>query len=234
MFRKVRLLSGEGEDWNFGSQWTHQIVSRLFQPLCMSFRAPWGTKPCQRSVVAGSSHNFNWRCSVAKVESHSFRAAQERTKALLFGLALIWGSYSNVPALQDIRFLTQCCCEGPSSAPPADCWGAYVALHIWLNATDVISGASEPLRYTRAEAAARAHSRKNRTGLRLGPFPRQRQTFTSSTTTNPLTTKRSHRVLGVLTCLIVYALFIWISLTYCGKVYVKCWIYYAISLCSSD
>lgn len=39
----VSLLSEEGEDWNFGWQWKHQNVSWLFQPLCLSFRAPWET-----------------------------------------------------------------------------------------------------------------------------------------------------------------------------------------------
>lgn len=45
---EVSLLSDEGEDWNFGRQWKHQIVSWLFQPLCVSFRAPWGTNSCEQ------------------------------------------------------------------------------------------------------------------------------------------------------------------------------------------
>lgn len=45
---EVSLLSDEGEDWNFGRQWKHQIVSCLFQPLCVSFRAPWGTNSCEQ------------------------------------------------------------------------------------------------------------------------------------------------------------------------------------------
>lgn len=45
-----------------------------------------------------------------------------------------------------------------------------------------------------------------------------------------LDSKPSHRVFGVFDVSYCYALFIWFSLTCCGKVYVKCWVCYAISL----
>lgn len=46
--------------------------------------------------------------------------------------------------------------------------------------------------------------------------------------------KQSYRVFGVLTCLIVMLYLFEFHWRYCGTFYVKCWICYAIRLCSDD
>lgn len=149
-----------------------------------------------------------------------------------FNLVLLWGSVFSAAVIG----------KSLLTVLGSVCRSAHLTEH---HRMDFISVTSEPVRNTLAEAvprvaAARAHTH-SKAGLICGSarfhvndrqdadavhFIHHDKSLNHS--------KLSHRVLGVLKCLIVYALFIWISLTYCGKVYVKCWIYYAISLCSSD
>lgn len=163
------------------------------------------------------------------MESHSFRAPQEQTKTLLFGFSLNLGVvfkcdgprkffffFFNLVLLWGSVFSAAVIGKSLLTVLGSVCRSAHLTEH---HRMDFISVTSEPVRNTLAEAvprvaAARAHTH-SKAGLICGSarfhvndrqdadavhFIHHDKSLNHS--------KLSHRVLGVLKCLIVYALFI--------------------------
>lgn len=271
---KVSLLSGEEEDWNFGSQWKHQIVSWLFQTFVLiilrTLRTLSHSHRLQPTLInsavdtllalilltlwtlAPDRVQWWWRHRPGYIHPAGYIWHWPVTPPLpnLWnspGGSLAWSSHrcckrwSILLSDRRQRLEVKVLAQENKGAWFSSCQSLILVEDLVI--TSVTGFGSRLKRYTKpthwwypylCSLTPPPIPRHGGGAVNLAPAVVLQKGTLKQFYLMTNSEGRKSPMFGGQTCL-TYPLFIWISLTCCGiKVYVKCWICYAVTLCSGD